>query len=73
MKPVYEGDFPLPFSGDAILAGLIGPTPEENDHAQGYEIASVAVLQIEQQIREEYPGRSDAYYKGVMDGLRQEI
>jgi hypothetical protein len=52
---------------------LLPPSDKENDHAQGYQIASLAVLRIEQQIREEYPGRSDAFYKGVMDGLRQEI
>lgn len=49
------------------------PDTSSEDFERGYKIASVAVLKIEQQIKEEWPNENPAFYRGVIDGLRQEI
>ncbi len=43
------------------------------DFAKGFEIASVMALTIDKQIREGYPDQSEAFYRGIMDGIRSEI
>ena len=49
------------------------PDTAKEEFEQGYAIAAVAVLEVEQKIREAFPNRSPAFYRGVIDGLRQEI
>lgn len=43
------------------------------DFSRGYQVASVMALTIDKQIREGYPGETEAFYRGIMDGIRIEI
>jgi hypothetical protein len=45
----------------------------ENDFINGWKTASVMALTIDKQIRDAFPGQSDAFYRGVMAGIREEL
>lgn len=66
------------FSFDFNSLGIVSPEEHqamlaEQDHADGYKTASLMALTIDQQIRDAFPDQSPAFYRGVMDGIRQEL
>lgn len=44
-----------------------------SDHAKGYQAAALVALDIDQKIRDAFPDQSPAFYRGIFDGIRQEI
>ena len=54
---------------------LLPDNTEKNaeDYARGWSVASVAAPTIERMLREAWPGETDAFYNGIIMGLRDEL
>lgn len=58
---------------NAMFGAETQSSRDEADFADGFAAASVACIDISAKIREAYPDKSEAFYRGVIDGIREEL
>lgn len=58
---------------NAMFGAETAESREAAEHAEGFAVASVACLDLGAKIREAYPDQSPAFYRGLIDGIREEL